>query len=82
MLAATESAADGAKVTMSVSQFRKLALLLRASAQIAEQELDRFDRPIGGIQFWVPLTHLEAERAKVEQLRQRFEQNRFYCEAA
>lgn len=78
MLNATSDSPADAKVTMSAPQFRKLALLLRKTAQLAERELDRFDRPVGGIQFWVPLPRFEAERAKLAQLREKYDQAVLY----
>ena len=78
MLNATSDSPEDAKVTMTAPQFRKLALLLRKTAQLAERELDRFDRPIDGIRFWVPLPRFEAERAKLAQLREQYDQAVFH----
>lgn len=78
MLAATKDAAEGEKVTMTVPQFRKLARLLEATAHLAEREQDRFDAPIDGVRFWVPLPLHQAERAKLEQRLANYERARFY----
>lgn len=70
MLQASADAADGAKVEMEVSQFRRLAALLATTADAVGDGADRFDAPIDGIHFWVPLAQLEAERATLAQVRE------------
>lgn len=70
MLKASVDAAEGTKVEMAVAQFRKLAELLATTAHAAGERTDRFDAPIDGIRFWVPLAQLEAERAALAQMRE------------
>lgn len=66
---ASANAADTTKVEMTVPQFRKLAALLEFTARAARDGADRFDAPIDGIRFWVPLPQVEAERAEMAALR-------------
>ena len=70
MLAASAGAADEAKVEMAVPQFRKLAELLATTARAAGDGRDRFDAPIDGIRFWVPLPQFEEARAAMTRLRE------------
>lgn len=61
MRAVAARGAPDAAVKMSVEQFAKLADLIDMVVDVAE---DRFDAPIDGIRFWIPLPVFEAERAR------------------
>ena len=63
MIETVAAAEPEAKVTMKVAQFRKLAHLVEALAGAADND-GRFDAPIDGVRFWVPLPYLATERAR------------------
>ncbi|MEH3099774.1 hypothetical protein [Sphingomonas adhaesiva] len=64
IIAATATAKPDTHVTIPAAQFHKLGQLLDYVATRAQGEADRFDAPIDGIRFWVPLHYLELERAR------------------
>ena len=67
MIASVETAGEDRTVTMRVDQFRRLAHLLGGVAAAADRD-GRFDAPIDGVRFWVPLQHLATERARFAQM--------------
>ncbi len=62
---ATAAMAPDGRVAMPAAQFQKLGQLLDYVVSHAQGEADRFDAPIDGIRFWVPLHYLELERARI-----------------
>lgn len=67
MIDSVAAAGEDRTVTMRVDQFRRLAHLLGGVAAAADRD-GRFDAPIDGVRFWVPLQHLAAERARFAQM--------------
>lgn len=67
MIDSVAAAGDDGAVTMRVDQFRRLAHLLGGVAAAADRA-GRFDAPIDGVRFYVPLQHLATERARFAQM--------------
>ncbi len=67
IMAATAGMDPDVRVAMPAAQFHKLGQLLDYAAARAQGAADRFDAPIDGVRFWVPLHYLEMERARAAQ---------------
>lgn len=65
------------RVAMPAAQFQKLGQLLDYVTTRAQGEADRFDAPIDGIRFWVPLHYLELERARIAEAQPSYYQQAF-----
>lgn len=77
IITATATMDPEMRVAMPAAQFQKLGQLLDYVATRAQDEADRFDAPIDGIRFWVPLHYLEMERARVAEAQPSYYQQAF-----
>ncbi|MEH3045549.1 hypothetical protein [Sphingomonas adhaesiva] len=77
IIKATATMDPEVRVAMPAAQFQKLGQLLDYVATRAQGDADRFDAPIDGIRFWVPLHYLEMERARVAETQPSYYQQAF-----
>lgn len=77
IIKATATMDPEVRVAMPAGQFRKLAQLLDYVTTRAQGDAERFDAPIDGIRFWVPLHYLEMERARIAEAQPSYYQQAF-----
>ena len=72
MLSGTAHLSPDTDVNMPLAAFRTIGHLLAKLADLAgtQAEAERFDAPVNGMRFWIPLPVHEAAQAELTALRQ------------